>query len=430
MLNDFKIKGISVRAQYAVVWTLRVFVGAVFIFSGLVKAIDPWGVLYKITEYCASMLIPITHETALVLSCLLAGFEFTAGVVLLVGAFRRTIVWLLSAFISVMTILTVWIYLANPVSDCGCFGDAIILSNGATLAKNIVLCFCMVLLLKYNHRVIGIYHYHLHWLVLVFSAGYALALSMIGYFIQPIIDFRPYKVGTNLTELLASSGNEPLFVYKKGNETKTFSADELPGDDWTFVERKQTNNKRSEFAIFDEEDEVTSEVIDNSEGKGLLLLLVIHPDRYGISRSRMANRMYDYMMQNDGEMIAILPEASDSLKQKWIDDVEAKYDVYTAEDADLKSFARGDAALVYIKNGVVQWKYNVYALSPEIKSIFDTSSPDAIANVKPIENKHWLLKLTVVYLALMLMIAMFASLPIALYKLHKAKKQTKSSLDK
>jgi hypothetical protein len=72
----------------------------------------------------------------------------------------------------------------------------------------------------------------------------------------------------------------------------------------------------------------------------------------------------------------------------------------------------------------------VYALTPEIKSIFDTSSPDAIANVQPIENKHWLLKLTVVYLALMLMIAMFASLPIALYKLHKAKKQTKSSLDK
>lgn len=428
MLNNLKIKSLPKEMQYAIVWSLRVLVGAVFILSGFVKAVDPWGGLYKINEYCNSVHFVVTHETALVLSCLLAGFEFTSGVLLLVGAFRRSVVWLLSAFMVVMTVITVWIFFANPVSDCGCFGDAVILSNGATLAKNIALCLCMAVLLKYNHKVIGIYHYHLHWLALVFSAAYVLSLSMIGYFIQPLVDFRPYKVGTNLSEMLhtTSSDDAPLFVYKKGQEVKTFSVDELPGEDWTFVERRQKTNKSSEFAIFDEDEDVTTEVIDSSKVKGLLMLLVMHPERYGISRSRMANRMYDYMRENQGAMVAILPEASDSIKQKWVDEVEANYDVYTAEDADLKSFARGDAALVYVKDGVVQWKYNIYALTPEIKSIYDTHSPDAISKIRPVENKHWLMKLTVFYLALMLMIAMFASLPIALYKRYVAKKQTKS----
>lgn len=423
-----KIKELSTDAQRWVVWTLRVLVGGVFVFSGMVKAIDPWGGLYKITEYFASVNIGITHESALVLSCLLSSFEFAVGLLLLVGAFRRTIVWLLSAFIAVMTAITVWIFFANPVSDCGCFGDALVLSNGATLAKNIVLCLLMVALAKYNHKVAGIYHYHLQWLVCVFSAAYTLSISLIGYFAQPIIDFRPYKVGTNLSQMISETV-DPLFVYQKDGEVKTFTSDNLPDDSWTFVERQQPEKQNAELAFFADGEDVTSSVVDSSTDGGLLMLLVTHPDKYGISRSRMANRLYDYMRQNDGTMVAVVPEANEEIVQKWIDDVEAKYDVYTAEDTDLKAFARGFAALVYIKDGVVMWKYNIYALSPEIEAINDVNSPDAISKIKPIESMHLFAKLTIIYIALMLLLFAGASMPIMLYVKHTAKKITKSSID-
>jgi uncharacterized membrane protein YphA (DoxX/SURF4 family) len=423
-----KIKELSPHAQHVVVWVLRVIVGGLFIFSGMAKAIDPWGGLYKITEYFASLHTGVTHETALVLSCLLSSFEFTAGVMLLVGAFRRTIVWLVTAFVAVMTLITVWIFFANPVSDCGCFGDFLVLSNGATLAKNLVLCLCMVALLKYNHKVEGAYHFHLQWMACVFSATYAIVVSLIGYFAQPIIDFRPYKVGTNIEELMSEAVG-PQFVYKKGSEVKTFSVDNLPDDSWTFVERKDPDAKSAELAIYEDGEDVTLELFEQSADGGLLMLLVTHPDKYGISRSRMANRLYDYMRKHNGTMVAVVPDADQQLVQQWIDDVEAKYDVYTAEDTDLKAFARGNAALVYIKDNVIKWKYNIYALSPEIEAISDVNSPDAISNIEAIETQHIFLKLTVTYLIIMLILFAGASMPIALYKKYAAKKIAKSSID-
>jgi uncharacterized membrane protein YphA (DoxX/SURF4 family) len=424
-----KIAKLSPRLQTILVWSLRIVVGSLFIFSGLVKAIDPWGGIYKITEYFAVMHIDVTRESALVLACLLACSEFVAGVLLLLGAFRRTVVWFLSSFMLVMTPLTLWIYIANPVSDCGCFGDALILSNGATFAKNVVLCIMIALLLIYNKCVSGAYHFHLQWLVLVVSAFYAVAISIVGYFVQPIVDFRPYRVDTDLTKLI-NEQDDPIFIYQKGDKKQSFTTDSLPDDSWTFVERIQSKQSSSEIAIFDGDEDVTSQVLDLSEQGGLMLLCVTHPDRYGISRSRMANRLYDFMRQIDGTMVAVIAAQSDDEVDAWIDEVEARYDVYTADDTDLKSLVRGDAAVVYIKDNVIKWKYNVYALSPEIESIDDAKTKETITDLKPIEHQNLLSKFTVIYLSILCVIWLTASLPIMLYRYRKTKKQVKSLIDK
>lgn len=417
---------ISPKTRTVVVWVLRVIVGGTFVFSGLVKAIDPWGGLYKIMEYLSVMHIDVTRETSLVLACLLSCVEFVSGILLVLGAFRRTVVWLLSAFMLVMTPLTLWIYVSNPVADCGCFGDAIILSNGATFAKNLFLCVMVAILLAYNSKVKGIYHYHLQWLVLVASAAFAGVLSIIGYFVQPVIDFRPFKSGSDLSDMVANE-RTPMFVYQKGTETKVFSADELPGDDWTFVERLQSDDKSGDLAIFDKDEDITSQLLDQSGNGGLLLLCVAHPERYGISRSRLANRLNDYMRENDGTFAAVIKAGNDSLLEKWIDDVEAKYEVYTADDTDIKSLVRGDAALVYIKDDIIKWKYNVYALSPEM---VNEASAGSLLKIEPIEQKHLLLKLTVVYLSILCFLWMLAAFPIMLYKHRNTKNGTKVSIDK
>ena len=119
----------------------RLVVGLTLVFSGFVKAVDPLGTVYKLQDYAeATGLAGIFPEWLLIMAAVaLSLFEFALGVSVLFAIGRKTASRLTLAFMTVMTLITVWIYIANPVSDCGCFGDALKLSNGETLLKNVVL---------------------------------------------------------------------------------------------------------------------------------------------------------------------------------------------------------------------------------------------------------------------------------------------------
>ena len=122
----------------------RLVLSVTFILSGYVKAIDPLGTQYKITDYLEALSLNgvFPDWTILSASVLLSAVEFTLGILLLFAIQRRVMSRAMLAVMIFMTIVTVWIYFYNPVQDCGCFGDAIKLTNGQTLAKNIVLTLC------------------------------------------------------------------------------------------------------------------------------------------------------------------------------------------------------------------------------------------------------------------------------------------------
>ena len=128
----------------------RLLLAGTFIFSGFVKANDPLGTVYKLEDYMRAMAWFMLPDTFL-LGCavILACFEFLLGVCILSGMKRRTMSGVTLIFMVLMTLLTVYIAIANPVEDCGCFGDVLILSNGATLAKNVVLLGAAVLVSGY-----------------------------------------------------------------------------------------------------------------------------------------------------------------------------------------------------------------------------------------------------------------------------------------
>ena len=129
----------------------RIVLAVTFVLSGFVKAVDPLGTQYKLHDYLAAMgvgsLVP--DFVTLVGAVLLAAVEFCLGVLLLFAIRRRMTSRLILILMSIMTALTVWIYIADPVSDCGCFGDALVLTNGETLLKNIVLLACSVVIWKW-----------------------------------------------------------------------------------------------------------------------------------------------------------------------------------------------------------------------------------------------------------------------------------------
>lgn len=381
------------------VWVLRLALGGIFVYSGFVKAIDPWGGLFKMEEYIAAMGVDLPRAIVLIGAMLLAVYEFCLGVMTLTGSFRRLTPALLCIFMAVMLPLTVWIYFVDPVSDCGCFGDALVISNGATLLKNIFLTAMAIALLLYNRKAQPLLYPSLQIWAVVWSCLYTGFLNLTGFNSQPLIDFRPYKVGTALE---TSPVSEPRFVYAKDGQRRSFSADSLPeGDEWVFVERVEPKSAGTSgvLAVFDEDgEEATAELYQKAKGN-LLILNVPEPVRHSISRSIQANMLYDYMLAHDGEMVALVATTRPAV---WAQAVRARYPVYTAEDTDLKQLSRGEASLIYISGDTIRWKTALTAVSPEALASLPDDDKRPLKSLLDVKNpKDRLGRQTAIFLTLM-----------------------------
>lgn len=224
-----------------IVVVAQLLVGSLFIFSGLTKGIDPTGTAIKIGDYAVAFGMPVASDFAMALALILNLFEATLGFMVLVGMIPRVSKLLLLVIMIPMTLLTLYVALFNPVADCGCFGDALKISNGATFGKNVVLLSLAFML----HR-----HEELWWRLLppeyeVFAAlvsgGVVFLFNLYPLRHLPAIDFRSYKVGASLYELTVGGAKEGVYdyqyIYERDGVEKSFSMDELGDVDstWTFV---------------------------------------------------------------------------------------------------------------------------------------------------------------------------------------------------
>lgn len=382
-----------------IVWALRIIVGATFVLSGFAKAVDPWGFIIKIGEYLSAWSMqPMPDEVLLGAAAILSIGEFLIGVLLVLGCMRRVAAWLAFLAMCLMLPLTAYIAIADPVDDCGCFGDAIILSNTATFVKNIFLFAFALFLGKTNHKVPGVYPHIMQWLVVIASLAYALILVIVGYFVQPMVDFRPYKVGT---AIVSSSDDAVAMIYEKEGVEKTFSPDSLPDDSWTFVGRGEqaANSDGRLLAVFDGHEDVTNYVFED-EGPQLVLV-VNNPETHNRARASMANKLNDYVQRLGGSMIGIVAVQPERLEW-WKELATPDYDVYCAEDTSLKELARGDAALIYLKDGIIQWKRNIFS--------FDADFPDYETQGNVLDQAYapdsgrWIKAWTLIYIALLLIV--------------------------
>ena len=362
---------------YSKKWTrlivlfLRLAVGSVFVFSGFVKAIDPWGVLYKFQDYVAALgwdwLSPFLLFGAFAVSI----FEFVLGVCLIIGAYRRFSVWASFLLMIVMTPLTLWLSITGAVSDCGCFGEAITLSNTATFIKNVVLLIAVTYLLRYNVRVMNIYSSSIQWIVTLLTIAYVTAIALYGYFYQPMIDFRPYKVGTSVMPAVTDEQTEAdfTFIYEKDGVQKEFSIDDIPEEDtsWVFVERKESLSGNAEMminssglVITEDGEEVSNDVI-RTEGEQIILVFSDMED-IDISYTYLINMIDDFARQQDADIIGLAAASQESVDE-WNDLSMATYPIYTAEDTELKILARGNPAVVYMNDGKIVWKRTLQSIS-------------------------------------------------------------------
>ena len=358
----------------ALVWTARLLVGAVFIISGLAKSIDLWGFVYKINDYLAVWQMPQPHALVVVTAASISMAEFLLGFFLATGSYKRAAPWLLTAMMAVMLPLTVYIAVANPVADCGCFGDFLIISNTATLLKNIVITALLVWLLFYNRRVAGLFHPLSQWIQSTIAVAYILLVGIAGYHIQPLIDFRPFPPGTDLGAIVAdaSDNTDPdnmIFIYEKNGQSRQFSADNLPDSTWTFIDRiePQTDGSRQPITIFDSDgDEITADVI-NEHGTQILLLIP-DMDFINIAKTDFISDLCAYITAEpiNGSFAAILPADSPNAPEFWTDIALASYPVYTADDTEIKQLARGTMSIVLLRDGIIQWKRSLSSVNSDI----------------------------------------------------------------
>lgn len=358
----------------------RLTLAVTFIFSGFVKAIDPLGFQYKIQDYLAA--ITDAYNTGLihdwgtiVAAVLLAAFEFILGINLLFAISRRLttkIVWL---FMLVMTIITVWIFVANPVSDCGCFGEALVLTNGQTLMKNIVLLALATFLAWKPLDMVRLISRHNAWIVSNFSALFILAMSVYCLYKLPIIDFRPYHIGANIPEgmEIPEGAEQPKFdtklIYEKDGEQKVFTMETLPDSTWTFVDSKSEQISEGyvppihDFSILynDEEgneEDITEDIL--SDPNYTFLLIAPHLETADESQFGKINMIADYAQRRNYRFLCLTASTKNAIEH-WTDITGAEYEFANTDETTLKTIIRSSPGLLLIKDGKIlqKWSHNI-----------------------------------------------------------------------
>lgn len=361
------------KSQRWLVWLMRLAIGAVFIASGFAKGVDPFGTLYKFREYLTALGMWLPDSVLLTGVIALCAFEFLLGVFLALGCFRCWAPRLALALMSFMLILTGWIAFADPISDCGCFGDALVISNWGTFIKNIVLTAGVVYLVKMNRQAPCIISPYLQWLAFLGSSVYIVCISLYGYEIQPLVDFRPFPTGSALAENEEEAADESsnmTFIYAKGDERVEVSASDPQPDEsegWTFVERREhkgdASEKESSLHIYTAEDEedVTSDILD---GQRSLLILIPELERVSKSDAWKIERLV--AEARDEKMVpACIVAGSDHTLKIWKDLLDPSVPLYKAEDTVIKMVARGNPAVVLSDNGKIVWKATMRSLPVE-----------------------------------------------------------------
>ncbi len=343
---------------------LRIVIGATFVVSGFVKAIDPMGTVYKLQEYFAALDYTSLAGSEVVLSFALPALELTLGVMLITGCLRRMTPLLLLLMMCVMLPLTYFLATTNAVPDCGCFGDAFKLTNWQTFWKNVALTVGLIYLLFQNKSVPCIYGPVVQWIVMILTMVLSLAISYIGYNTQPLLDFRPYKVGTHIgSKMQPVSENDFLFIYEKNGKQQEFVLDSVPDeeDGWNFVGRKKLTPDLSlaqkaalnAVSIYDEGTDVTDEVLDSTENQ--MLLLIPDMDKVNHAYAFVLNDLAK-ACENKGATFSAITSASHAQIEEWTSLTRPTYPIYMGDDSEIKMLARGNPAIVYVENGTVMWK--------------------------------------------------------------------------
>ena len=348
----------------------RLLLGAVFVFSGAAKAVDPQGGAIKIADYLVAFGLDSLKELSLFLAFNLSAFEFALGATLLSGVYRRYASWLTLLMMGFMTPLTLYLALFDPVSDCGCFGDALLLTNWQTFFKNVILLAAACYLWRHNQRMLRGFSRYAYWFVPLWSYLFICGFAYQNYTHLPILDFRPYKIGVNIQAERTIPEDAPQdeyrysFIYEKEGVRKEFGLEDAPAGDsaWTFVESRTELVKQGyvppihDFVIHTMEgEEVTDQLLDDP--RPLFLLIAPHLAEADDEHIDEINDAYDYSLEHDMLFYCVTSSTEEEIAE-WEDRTGAEYPYLRADDTLLKTMIRSNPGLILLRQGTILMKWH------------------------------------------------------------------------
>ena len=351
----------------------RIIVALTFIFSGFVKAIDPIGLQYKLQDYLGAIGIPgfLPDWMLLIMAVLLAAVEFCMGIFLLFAIQRRLISKLITVFMSIMTLITVWLVVANPVKDCGCFGDALHLTNTETLVKNIILLGCSIVIMQRPLAMFRFISESNQWIVINYTIVFIFVCSGLSLYYLPLFDFRPYRIGTNIPRgmEIPKDAEQPLFettfIMEKGGQRKEFTLNDYPDSTWKFIDSKTVQVKEGyippihDFSIADRKTgkDLTDSVLRH---KGYTFLLIApYLERADDSNFGDIDQLYEYAQTYNIPFYCLTASTAKAI-QRWRDITGAEYPFCITDETTLKTIVRSNPGLLLLKDGTIinKWSHN------------------------------------------------------------------------
>ena len=308
----------------------RLLLAVVFILSGFVKAVDPVGTQYKLEDYLEALHLGgfVPELALLAVAVVLSAVEFCLGIFLLFAMRRRSATVLTLVLMCIMTPLTLWLALADPISDCGCFGDAVVLTNWQTFAKNVVLLGAAVVVARWHKDMFRFVSETNQWIAINYSVLFILAVSTLCLYDLPLFDFRPYHIGTDLRK----GWNEMI----EGKDS--------PYTDF-FIERSTDRS------------DITEDVLNDTSY--VFLLVSPHLEVADDSRLDLINELYEYATEH-GYSFYGLTASNEKAIAHWRDITGADYEFCLTDETTLRTIIRSNPGLLLLKNGVVirKWSHN------------------------------------------------------------------------
>ncbi len=344
----------------------RIIIGLVFVFSGVVKAIDPLGTAYKFHDYFQAFNLSFINNLALPLAILLFTAESITGFAILTGLKFKYGMWGAIILMAIFTPVTFILALTNPVSDCGCFGDAIHLTNWQTFGKNIVLVFFLVILYRGRKQFGPVMSRKTEWSIVTLATTLIILFSLANLRYLPVIDFLPYKKGVKIADKMIIPEGVPVdaykttFIYEKNGVTKEFNLSNYPSNDssWKFIDQKSVLIKKGyvppihDFLIADQNGvNLTNQILSD---KGYSVLMI--SKKLAQARSKFLSAGFElgkYCLTKGINFYVITSSGKDEVKE-----YENGLNFCSADETTLKTMVRANPGYILLKDGVIVNKWS------------------------------------------------------------------------
>ncbi|MFC6103037.1 BT_3928 family protein [Olivibacter domesticus] len=361
----------------------RIFVGILFIFSGLIKANDPMGFGYKLQEYFDVFHLPFLHNYAVAIAVILCSLEIVLGILLLLGLYGRKVAAGLLILIVFFTFLTFYSAFFNVVTSCGCFGDAIPLTPWQSFSKDVFLLLLIGVIFFYRKDIYPLFTNEINQiLTLAATIVLSLGIGIYTYNFSPFVDFLPYKIGNNLPSLMHVPKGAPLDEYeitytlknkKTGKSEKVTDKEylakelwkdeqmEIVGDPESRLVKAGYNAPIKDLHITDAQGvEQTKEIIENPYFN--LIFVAYDLNSTNITALEKLNNIAKQATEEYNIRVVLLTASAAQTVEEINNQMTLYAEVFYTDAVPLKSMVRANPGILLLKNGTVinKWHYHTF----------------------------------------------------------------------